>query len=90
MSWFRVCPWFSICKGSEYARVIQGSEYARICLINGSALIYLNMPEYAGICVNMPKSAKKAFALHFPAVIPCLLERAITYFNVNTKLEVVA
>ena len=29
-----------------------------------------------------------AFALYFPIVIPCLLERVLTYFNVCTKLEV--
>ena len=29
-----------------------------------------------------------AFALYFSIVIPCLLERVLTYFNVCTKLEV--
>ena len=30
-----------------------------------------------------------AFGLHFPIVIPCLLERVVTYFNVYKKLEVI-
>ena len=51
--------------------------------------IYLNMSEYAGIRVNMPKSVWMAFALHFSIVIPCLLERLITYFNIYTKLEAI-
>ena len=29
-----------------------------------------------------------AFVLYFPIVIPCLLERVLTYFNAYTKLEV--
>ena len=56
--WIRV--WFWICQGSEYARVTQGSEYAWICLTM-SGWICLDMSEYAGICVNMPKSAWIAF-----------------------------
>ena len=39
------------------------------------------MPEYAEICVNMPKSAWIALVLHVPIVIPSLLERVVTYFN---------
>ena len=86
-------PGFWIYQGSEYAsgsefiRVTQGSEYAWICLIM-FGWICLDMPEYAGICVNMPKSAWIAFVLYFPIVIPCLLEGVVTYFNVFTKLEV--
>ena len=45
----------------------------------------LNMPEYAEICLCVPKSARMAFVL-FVIVIPCLLERVISYFNVYTKL----
>ena len=48
----------------------------------------MNIPENADICVNMPKSARMAFVLYFAIVIPCLLERVLTYFNVYTKLEV--
>ena len=48
----------------------------------------MNIPENADICVNMPKSARMAFVLYFPIVIPCLLERVLLYFNVYTKLEV--
>ena len=29
------------------------------------------------------------FVLHFPIVIPCLLERKVTYFGVYRKLEVI-
>ena len=47
------------------------------------------MPDYAGIYANMVKSGWMTFVLHFPNVIPCLLERVITYFNVYTKLEVI-
>ena len=46
------------------------------------------MLEYADICVNIPKSARTAFVLYFPIVIPCLLERVLTYFNVDIKLEI--
>ena len=45
------------------------------------------MLEYAGICVNMPKSTRIAFALYFPIVVPCLLECVVTYLNVYAKLE---
>ena len=31
-----------------------------------------------------------AFVLYFPIVIPCLLEGVVTYFNIYTKLEVLA
>ena len=53
-----------------------------------SRWICLGMCEYAGICVNMPKSAWMAFVLYFPIVMPCLLEGVVTYFNVFTKLEI--
>ena len=42
---------------------------------------FLNMPEYEGIWTNMAKSTYKAFVLHVPVVIPCELERVITYYN---------
>ena len=32
----------------------------------------LNMPEYAGIYVSIPKSARMSFVLHAPILIPCL------------------
>ena len=48
----------------------------------------MNIPENADICVTMPKSARMAFVLYFPIVIPCLLERVLPYFNVYRKLEV--
>ena len=84
---FWIHVWFWICQGSEYVRVTQGSEYAWICLIM-SGWICVDMSEYAGICVNMPKSARIVFVLYFPIAIPCLLEGVVTYFNVFTKLEV--
>ena len=83
--WIRV--WFWIYQGSEYVRVRQGSQYAWICLIM-SGWICLDMSEFAGICVNMSKSAWIAFALYFSIVIPCLREGVVTYFNIFTKLEV--
>ena len=39
------------------------------------------MPEYVGICVNVPKFAWMAFVLHVTNVIPWLLEFVDTYFN---------
>ena len=42
---------------------------------------FLNMPEYEGIWTNMAKSTCKAFVLHVHVVIPCELERVITYYN---------
>ena len=47
------------------------------------------MSEYAGICVNMPKSISVTFVLYFPNVILCLVERVVTYLNVYTKLEII-
>ena len=47
--------WLWVCQDSEYVRITQGSEYAWICLIM-SGWICLDLSEYAGICVNMPKS----------------------------------
>ena len=47
------------------------------------------MSEYAGLCVNMPKSAGMVFVLHFFIVILYLHERVVTYFNVYTKLEAI-
>ena len=44
-----------------YVRLTQGSEYVWITL------------KYARICVNKPKSARKAFVLHVPISILCLL-----------------
>ena len=48
---------------------------------------FLNMPEYEGILANMAKSACKAFVLHVPVVIPCELERVVTYFKEVYKLR---
>ena len=47
------------------------------------------MPEYAGMCMGIPKSTCMAFILHFPVAIPWLPERLVTYFNVYTKREVI-
>ena len=44
------------------------------------------MPEYAGICVNMPKSAYQLF-LHVSIVIPCVLKPAVTYFKYMQKKQ---
>ena len=101
---FLMCLWVWICHsydvfrvlaipGSEYnrvlnnARVTQGFEYA--WLIHEYTWLCLNMSDYAQICVNMPNFAWLAFVLHFLVVIPCLLERVVTCFNVYPKLEVI-
>ena len=47
----------------------------------------LNMPEYQGVWANMAKSAFKAFVLQVPLVIPCELQRVVTYFNEVYKLR---
>ena len=91
-----------ICKNFEY---LSGFEYGRflniprfwICLwfeympefwiCPGYNI--LNMPEYAGKCVNVPKSAWMTFVLHFPIVIFCLYKTVVNYFNVYMKLEVI-
>ena len=81
-------PRLWINQGSEYVRlhrVLNMPEY--VCVIM-PGWICMGMSEYANICVHMPKSAWMAFALYFPIVMPCLLERVLTYFNVCTKLEV--
>ena len=61
--------------------MLQGSEYA-----SGSE--YTSGSEYAWARLNMLKSVRIDFILYFLIVIPCLLERMVTYFNVYTKLEV--
>ena len=60
----------------EYVWIIP--EYAWFCL---------NMSKYAGICVNIPKSAWLALVLHVLIVIPCLLERAVPNFNYSLKKQ---
>ena len=87
---FWICSWFRICHESKYTRVvnISGSyrvskmpEYATI--ISEYAWICLIMPQYTSICGNMReftwKSAKTAFALHFPIVNQCLKEPRIVF-----------
>ena len=69
------CQVSEYASGSEYARISQASECVRI--IPEYVLWSLNMSAHAGICVNMPKSVWMAFVLHFPIVIPCLLERVL-------------
>ena len=59
--WICLGFWFWIYQGSEYARVTQGSQYTSICQNNFWS--YQNMPEYAKICANVPKSAWIAFVL---------------------------
>ena len=57
-----------------------------MCLNN--SWINLNLLEYAGICVNMPKPIWMAFVLYFPNVILCLVEQVVTYLSVYTKPEI--
>ena len=72
-------PGFWKKKGSEYARIVQDCEYAWKVLKYGQ--ICLNISEYPGICVNMPKSTWMAFILYFLSVIICLVEDLVTYFK---------
>ena len=57
----------------EYTWV--NSEHASICL---------NMPKYAWMCLNLPEW----LLFYFPIKTPGPLECVLTYFIVNTKLEV--
>ena len=75
--------WFWIYKGSVYHRITQVSKYAWV-------IPEYAMPEYAGICVNVPKSIWTTFILHISIAIPCLFECVVTYFSVYMKLEVLA
>ena len=84
MPGFWIWLWFWICQDSEYP---SGSDYTRVLNMPGLYRL-LNMPDYAGICVNMPKSAWITFVLHFSIEILYLLERVVTGFNVYKKLEV--
>ena len=59
-------------------RVRNMPEYS--CIIPEYARICRNVLEYGYIC-------RTDFVLHFHIVIFCLLERAVTYFKVWTKLE---
>ena len=57
-----------------------------MCLLSIMMLVFtlfvvLYIVKYAGICLNMLKFASMAFALYFPIVITCLLERVVTCFN---------
>ena len=81
MTRFWICLWFWIYHGSEYHRVTQGSEYALI--IPEYAWLWLNMPTYACICVNKPRSTWMALVLHFPLVMHCLFERMVTFFQTS-------
>ena len=47
----------------------------------------LNIPEYAGIYVNILKSIGVTFVLHASIVILCLLERVVTYFDEHFSLK---
>ena len=87
------CASGSSCQGSEYSSLMQVSAYAWIPL-NNSRYVWLcmnisGMPEYAGICVSMSKSAWVAFGLHLPIEICSLLDRVVNYFSVYTKLEII-
>ena len=94
-------PQFWICEGSVVplafnvpelwicSRVTQGSDYAWIIHKNAwLCLIYLNMPEYVVICLNLPKSVWMVFVLHFPSGYITL--HVVTYSSVYRKVEVIA
>ena len=73
-------PGFWIYQGCKYT---SGSEYSKV--LNWPGLV--NMPEHAGICMNMSKSAWMTFVLLDSLVIPCLLECMVTYFNEVDSLK---
>ena len=91
-----ICKNFKYLSGFEYGRFLNIPRFW-ICLwfeympefwiCPGYNI--LNMPEYAGKCVNVPKSAWMTFVLHFPIVIFCLYKTVVNYFNVYMKLEVI-
>ena len=76
--WIWLGLWFWIYQGSEYAEFTRDSHYAWVCLSN--FWMCLNMPKYALMCPNPPEW----LLYYFPIVIPCLLERVLTYFNIYT------
>ena len=84
-----LCHWLLMCQSCECARVTQGSDYAWIIHKNAwLCLIYLNMPEYVVICLNLPKSVWMVFVLHFPSGYITL--HVVTYSSVYRKVEVIA
>ena len=90
---FWICLWFWICQGFEYTRVLNVSlvlSMSRFWICKGytgfgisldSPEWFRNMPECAGICVNMPKTVWMAFYVFVPVLILFLRERVATYFN---------
>ena len=57
-----------------------------ICL--NYAWLCMTLPEYARICINMPKHSWMVFALHTPIETLCLLELFVTYFNIFQLLTI--
>ena len=68
--------WFWIFHGSKYA---SNSQYVRVWNMSGLQRV-VNMPDYSWICM-------KSVFLQVPIVIPCLLERVITWFNKIYSLQ---
>ena len=90
---FWISLWFWICQGFEYTRVLNVSlvlSMSRFWICKGYTGFgisldrpewFRNMPECAGICVNMPNTVRMAFYVLVPILILFLLERVVTYFN---------
>ena len=78
---------FWMYQGFEYSSVLNMSGFWIYYVCTGSWVclnvieLFLNMPEYVGIYINMPKFAWMAFVLHVTNLIPWLLEFVDTYFN---------
>ena len=89
-----------MCQGSEYpsgsenATVLKYKRFLNMLVLHmvlNMPESFLNMSDYAGICLNMPeytrisvnisKSVRAPFVSHAPIVIPCLLKRVVTHFD---------
>ena len=71
--WF----WFWLFHDSEYTSVTRGLEYDWI--IPEHAWLCLDMSEYARTWINMAKSTRMTFVLHFP-IAPFVLQ-SLVYLN---------
>ena len=74
--WLCLGFWFWIYQDFQYAGVTWDSDYASVCQNN--FWTSLSMAKYAWMCLNLPKW----LLFYFPIIIPCLLERMVTYFNI--------
>ena len=69
----------TFCSRCQIPAITQGFQYAWIGL--NDSWTSQNIPELAGICMNMLKTAWMTFYVFVPISIVCLLERVVTYFR---------